>query len=376
MAEIKLQGVANTVTAGDKTATATSDASGVATVNIPMTEAEYNAVGTLQSRGVKSGYNDGYGQLTSLPPYAVAVASGIALRVPMSKRTAQIISASPMSYVFSGDGGTAEITVTAPDDSWTIVSTGVPATRNGNKITLTCPAGGAQNFNPLIVRWQSSDGWLYAEVALSRVEQEVEASFVDFSGAVRGYDPETGTVAPLSGATVTLFRFNSDGGEAELSATTTDASGDWAMTPVFFEWDNILSFRVEVDAVGYDSASATKNDIPSLEDAVANGIVISLIQLTKIVENIEPHVSPRSATIPASGGTVVLKVLNMGSSWKLERGMFGGNIIVMGTVTEDRTNNTISVTMPANPYDDDNGGGIAVSYNGEYYGSTIYQPPA
>lgn len=376
MAEIKLQGVANTVTAGGNTLTATSDASGVAVVELNIREKDYNAISTVLSRGAKSGYNDGLAQLTSLPNFAVAVANGISLRVRMTERTAAQISVSPSSITFPATGGTQTVTVTAPDSSWVISSTGVAATRNGNVITLTCPAGSGQTFAPLIIGYQSADGWLYATCELSRAASGVETGTISLSGTVYSYDSGTGTRAPLANAAVAVKVSYGGGSLVEVATGTSNASGAWGATweTDAETWATISQITIEASATGYTTNTTNQYAIPAFDDAVADGVAFQIIQLTKVAE-VGFRLNPTSASVPATGGTVVIQVLGTNGSWVHEANYDGGEIRVQATITENRTNNTLTVTLPQIPSNWSGlSGAVVVSYQGVYKQCNITQP--
>jgi hypothetical protein len=362
MAEAKIQGAIITLTADANTVSATSDANGIAKVKLAtMTEQEYNRLTSISARGDKSGYEQAVAQLTAMPSYEVASGNGISIRLPFEKYSASGLNITPTTLIFPTTGGTMTITVSAPDSLWsmmnTAIHTGVEAQMSGNVITVTCPSGQAEDLGVISVTWGNQTRTCY----ISRTAETTVGNVV-----VRGSVTAINTGGAVSGATVVLKSTSNTGATTTIAQGVTASDGTYSLTWAVDSatWGEVSELFIEAEKTGYALGVASTSTIPTFDTATAIGVAMPTVSLTDQSE--EFGVSPLGVIVYAGGGSQTYSITGTDGSWTYSVRNSGHPEFIQ-SVTPNRTNNTLTITLSPNT------GGVEINYyiDVTYGGNTI-----
>lgn len=145
MAQVGVSGASVGIDYGDGIKPTVTNSAGQYTYIVYMTEEEYNALpANVSIEAKKTGYT-GVVVSSEKPDYATAVAGGVQIDAEITKIEPDVFSITPTTIVIPAGGGTATITVNAPDNTWDFqISMRIPgvtaARTDDTTITITSNA--------------------------------------------------------------------------------------------------------------------------------------------------------------------------------------------------------------------------------------------
>lgn len=306
-----------------------------------VTQMEYEANTLLYIEASKPGYING-GNEIQLPPFQTAVDNEIELDATIQK-TYTLDDFYLSQYVWNTGGSPAliEVTVTAPDTSWTLSenSPWIQSNKTGPyqfQVVTTSNITGSTRTAPIHVYWNN----LVRVLNVSQSSSSEQTQNVTFRGTVR--DGNTGN--PIAGAVVYIYNNGN-----LINTATTDNNGAYSRTNGFLAstWSSV-NITYAASAINYLSITDAVTR-PTFANAVANGITKNLTMYSNI-EDDDYYIDPndKNVTIAASGGSYDIRVHKPAPSLvnvSLAGAPTGTTYQVLNSST---TMATIRITVPAN----------------------------
>lgn len=269
---------------------------GLATTYISMTQSEYEALQGVRAEALKGGYIKNESNVTSLPPWNVAIINGIDMSIVLEKELQNKFTLNPESLRFDIEhgGGTKTITVTCPDGTWEVYSfdSRMTCSKTSNTlITATVPPDSPSgNYDPIRVRWfdSSINSWQYRDCAC--IVSSSTASRITFNLNATA----TGG-ASVAGAKLKLYmKSNNDSYLTDVIGDgTVDSSGNCVIYGEFDQnqWNSYISNGFNIAVIGkvdgFDTSFAQLDTIPVWGDAQENGVSITNILFSNSTETKE-----------------------------------------------------------------------------------------
>lgn len=289
MATKPLQNAYTEITVGSEKKSAYTDATGKASAIFSLSKRQYDALARIGVTSQKSGYKDGQGNITALPPFIEAVNSKIQMEITMQKNAVSVFEISPISMQFPADGGVQSLTVTCPDDTWEIYSSDsrlLVSKQSSTTINVTCPSGTTAMNASLQIRWYSPDsGWQYRTCSVYRSAPDTVIQTITFTGTL--IDNTTGLpIANRPRGVVIIGAYTEHGEDSSAIAIgETDGDGNFSipLSTTKSEYDGWVGLTAFAWPTDYDFNASDKYKLskPPWDDAVSNGISFDTIYLTK-----------------------------------------------------------------------------------------------
>jgi hypothetical protein len=348
-----LSGVAATATTGDGavTGSAVSSADGTAPIWLRMSRVQYLRAVSIAVRGVKLGYNDGAGTLSSLPDYETAKANGFDMLIYMQKGSASTLNISPQTLTFPSTGGSQTVQVSAPDGSWQInnfsiaIGVSVEKASDNKSMTVTFPAGITRAEGLITVTWGTQVRWLTVYRSI-----DTSVGTVAFTGSIKN----ASTGAGIAWASVTIRATYTDGTTENAAMFTTNSLGNYtaAWEVDSATWGRVSSILVAAEAAGYQVNTAGLVSVPDYATATANPVSLPTVNLTPAQSSW--GVIPATQTVAKSGGTATVNIQGTDGTEVMvyQKHAQGGGYDGYDTanITVSKSGSTITVTFGQNAY--------------------------
>lgn len=288
MATKPLQNAYTEITVGSEKKSAYTDAAGKASAIFNLSKRQYDALQRINAKATKQGYADGQGNITALPPWDTARASGINMQITMQKTAGAIFEIGAQNLSFTSAGGTSEVSVICPDNSWTIygITGDISLVRNAASVTVTCPSGTTLMHASFQIRWYDPEaGWQYRLCSVYRSASDVVIQTIVFTGTL--IDSSTGLpIANASLGTVIIGAYTDHTeGSFAIALGGTDSNGNFSISldAVEEEYNSWVGLTAYAWTAGYNENASDKYQLskPPWDDAVSNGISFDTIYLTK-----------------------------------------------------------------------------------------------
>lgn len=265
-------------------------------IDIPLSDQQYNQAQELRVTVNKTGYLQGEAIIRSLPPINIANTTGISAVVDIQKYMDAVFTINPTTLSFSSSGGTQDITVNCPDNTWTpsiehnSTNSDISVVKvNSTTARVTCPASTTARNAVLEISWYS-DSWQYRQCSIYQAAPGVAVNAVTFRGKL--IDASTNQGIP--NIKVVLRSTYAISPSEFLGEALTDSNGNWSIVINLSEsqWplpppgmSTLGSYTAEATAIpGYTDTtiSISFNNLPPYIDATTRGITFNDLKVSPL----------------------------------------------------------------------------------------------
>ncbi len=270
-----------------------TNVNGIAEVSFELSEDEYSRINIMSISAMLGGYNDANVEFSNMPSYELAKQGGIEVLMTMTKKAVTPIAfyVEPSRIEFGADGGTTDLTVTCPDNSWSVYrvlydgGSEITATKiNSTTIRVVCPASSTAREGSIQVLWNNPDSGPQYQYAYIAQTGGAAASTITFRGTLIN-DTTGQPIATTSPDDVGIFAWNSlNSSTQSVAQSLTNSQGVFSVSAMITQvtWDQYGRVFAIISPNGYESRTITINPAPSFASAVANGVDFGTIRMTPI----------------------------------------------------------------------------------------------